>query len=240
MAGDLVSLTEDYVKATMADTKGTLTIAHDFKHVDRVRKWALVIAREEKYRNPEIIEVTALLHDIGLPFTDEQGDRSKHGEVGSEIAAKFLTQNSGFSPEQIQQVADAIKYHSLHPRIVAEHLKSLGVSGKLLEILRDSDNLDAMGAIGLMRAFTSKYFLPDYNPDNIKGRAWGLDSNECMAKFSEPNSVCYIPDQVNQQIRYYDSLHTHSARRIAAPLVQFMKDFLLQLDCEINNQPGVE
>jgi uncharacterized protein len=236
MAKDLVSLTEDYVKGTMADKKGTLTIAHDFKHVDRVRKWAMVIAGEEGYNNPEIIELTALLHDIGLPFMDEQGDRNKHGEVGAGIAAKFLSQNSGFANDQIQQIADAIKYHCLHPRIVAEHLRSLGRSGKLLEILRDADNLDGMGAFGLMRAFTSKYFLPDYDPNDIKGRAWELDSNEYMAKFSEPNSVRYITDQINQQIRYYDSLHTQSARRIAAPLVQFMKDFLLQLEREINNQ----
>ncbi len=47
------------------------------------------------------------------------------------------------------------------------------------------------------------------------------------------SSVKTIIDQVNQQIRYYDILHTRTARQIAAPLVRYMQDYVLQLEREI-------
>jgi uncharacterized protein len=218
----------------MANNEGLLTIAHDFKHVDRVRNRALLIASSEGVADLEKVELTALFHDIGLPFIDENGDRRKHGEVGAEMAATFLKKESPYGSEQIAAIADPIKYHSFPPPVVAEHLKFLGERGKLLEILRDADNLDALGATGLMRAFTSKYFLPDYDPDDIRGPAWGLSTEELTDEIKDESySVRYIIDQVNQQIRYYDSLHTGTARQIAGPLVRFMKVFVLQLEVEI-------
>ena len=90
----------------------------------------------------------------------------------------------------------------------------------------------------MLRAFTSKHFLPEYNPLNIKGDAWGLTPDEYREKFGIEYGrglapVNTIIDQVNQQIRYYDHLHTETARNIAASLTQFMKDFVLQLEREI-------
>ena len=86
--------------------------------------------------------------------------------------------------------------------------------------------MDALGAIGLMRAFTSKYFLPDYIPTNVKGNNWGL-----TAKFQPVNNIM---DQINQQIRYYDNLHTVTAKNLGHPLVKYMKDFVMQLEREID------
>lgn len=54
---------ENYVKSVMAGGFAhDLKIAHDFKHVDRVRHWALQIARREGFRHFEMIEAVALLH----------------------------------------------------------------------------------------------------------------------------------------------------------------------------------
>jgi uncharacterized protein len=240
---NLVTRTEQYVRETMSLIDSTLTIAHDFKHVDRVRNLALTIARGERYPHLEILEVTALLHDIGLVQVSDgkdQKDRSTlppHGPVGAEIAAKFLRDNSLWA-EDIDLIADAIRHHSDPPLVMAEHLKTAGERGKLMAILTDADMTDALGAVGIMRAFTSKYFLPEYDPANIKGIAWSLSDEEYRARFAvHPGQavvpVNYIIDQINQQIRYYDGLHTDTARKLAAPLVQFMKDFVLQLESEI-------
>lgn len=210
----------------MVQQEGTMTIAHDFKHIDRVRNWALVIADAERFPNLEIVEVTALLHDIGLSHLNEGDERKEHGPLGAEIAKTYLRANSSLSAEQIDQIADAVYYHSLHPEAVLEHLQALGEKGKLLEIVRDADNMDALGAIGLMRAFTSKYFLPDYIPASIKGNNWGLTSG-----FQPVNNIM---DQINQQLRYYDNLHTITAKNLGQPLVEYMKDFVMQLEYEID------
>jgi len=237
----LVHQIENYVQDTFSkiapDDK--LTIAHDYKHVNRVRNWALRIAEMEGYHDLEIVEIAALLHDIGLPYLDKNEKRNKHGEIGAEIATKYLTEKSNLAEKQIANIAIAIKYHSLSPSKVEEQLRLFKDKGKLLEIIRDADNLDAFGAIGLMRCFVSHYYLPDYNPMNIKGESWELSPDEFRKKFGIDSKeshapVCYIMDMINQQIGYYDNLHTRTARNLAVPLVDFMKNFVLQIEHEVN------
>lgn len=128
---DLILKTENYARKVMSQQEGITMIAHDFKHVDRVRNWALVIADVERFPNMEMVEVTALLHDVGLSHLNEGVERIQHGPLGAEIAKTFLKGNSSLSAEQIDQIADAIHHHSLHPLVVSEHLQVLGEKGKL-------------------------------------------------------------------------------------------------------------
>ena len=65
--------------------------------------------------------------------------------------------------------ADAIRHRSDPPLATAEYLKQLKDRAGLFKILRNADVTDATGAVGLMRAFTSKSFLPEYDPGDIKG-----------------------------------------------------------------------
>lgn len=234
----LIHQIEEYVKDTFvkAEQNNDLTIAHDYKHVDRVRNWALRIAKKEEYQDLEIIEIAALLHDIGLHYLQKKDNRGKHGEVGAEIAIKYLTENSNLSEKQINNITTAIKYHSASLSKVNTILKNCGDDSVLIRIIRDADTIDAIGAIGLMRAFTSKAALPEYDPLNIKGVTWGLSSKEFDKRFEEGLGIGkYIVDQINFQISYYDNLLTESGRQFAQPLVQFTKEFLIQLESEINN-----
>ena len=240
----LVARTEAYVREVMSGQSHAMAVAHDFKHVDRVRNWALLFAREEGYPDLQTVEITALLHDIGLGHVSgPEAEQTHvvlpaHGPLGAEMAREFLKANSDLSARTLDRIAEAIRHHSDAPFAVTEHIRSLEDGGALLKILRDADMMDAMGAVGLMRAMTSKAFLPEYDPTNIKGPAWGLSTAEFRAALRvEPGSkrtpVETIVDQVNQQIRYYDGLHTAAARRSATPLVQFMKRFVSQLESEI-------
>jgi len=192
---------------------------HDFKHVDRVRNWALQIAEGEGFKDLELVEVTALLHDIGLAFNPE---RSRHGQVGAEIAGKFLTENSLLLEEKISRVTEAIKYHTVMRK-----------RSKLLDILQDADRLEALGAVGIMRAFTSKSTWPEYNPDNIKGVMWGMSGRKHSGMFIREPAEKTIIDQLNFQIHYYDNLATGTARRLAKPFVSYMKKYILQLEHEL-------
>jgi len=215
----------------------TGAVAHDFKHVDRVRRWALRIAEEEGFEDLEIVEVAALLHDIGLPSVDEESERNKHGQVGAEIAARFLKEKSVFTEEQIEHIALAIRHHCSQPALVAELLKTIGEKGRLIAIIRDADTMDAIGAVGLMRAFTSKAAKPEYDPENLKGDTWGLSGREFDERFAKGLGIGdTIIDQVNFQISYYDNLNTKAAKRLAKPLVEFMKKYIIQLKREINNR----
>jgi HD superfamily phosphodiesterase len=234
----LVSKTEAYVKEVMSRQAPIVAVAHDFKHVDRVRNWALVFGKEEGYPDLVVLELTSLLHDIGLGhITGEEASRAHvvlppHGPLGAEMAAQFLKENSGLDAGMIEIIADAISHHSDPPFSIGQHHESLLDKGALSKILRDADAADAMGAAGLMRAFTSKAFLPEYDPENVKGPAWGLSSIECAKLFGGRPPVKTIADQINQQIRYCEGLHTKTAQRLCSPLVDFMRRFMLQLEAE--------
>ena len=213
----------------------TGAVAHDFKHVDRVRRWALRIAEEEGFEDLEIVEIAALLHDIGLPYVGEE--RDKHGQMGAEIAGRFLKEDSALTEEKIGQITSAIKYHCSPPSLVADLLKDMGEKGRLIAIIRDADIMDAIGAVGLMRAFTSKAAKPEYDPENFKGDTWRLSGREFDDRFARGLGIGdTIIDQINFQISYYDNLNTEAAKRLAKPLVEFMKEYIVQLEHEIKNR----
>jgi HD superfamily phosphodiesterase len=202
---------EDYAKSLMS-----AEIAHDFEHVQRVRVWALRIAKNEHFTDLEAVEMAALLHDIGLSSAES---RSRHGEVGAELAANNL-----LAPAGITEVCQAIKYHS----------KNREGSGKLLEILRDADMMDMFGAMGIMRAYTSKAAQPAYDAVNIKGETWQMSAQDFDRRFDEGLGIGhFIIDQINFQISCFDNLSTDSAKALARPLVDFMKKFILELAREV-------
>ncbi len=233
----LISKTEAYVREVMGRQAPALAVGHGFKHVDRVRNWALTYARAEKYPDLAVVEITALLHDIGLGhIAGPEAQRPHvvlppHGPLGATMAAEYLRANSDLDVETIELIADAIRHHGDSPLAIAEYLKERRGNAALFMILRDADMTDAMGAVGLMRALTSKSFLPEYDPGDTKGPAWGLSTEEFVARGRPP--VQTIVDQINQQIRYYDGLHTQAAREMCAPFVTFMKAFVIQLEHEV-------
>jgi HD superfamily phosphodiesterase len=232
----LTTLTEKYVKNMMSQPAGLLSVAHGFKHVDRVRNRALLIATEEGFQDLEAVELAALLHDIGLTQIDNPNKRSRHGDIGSLVASEFLKQHSKFDTERIEWISDAIRYHNVLPEERAKHLESLKEKEILTKILCDADMLDSLGAIGLMRACASKNYLAEYDSSNIKGKSWGLSYEEFSTTIGGiGNSNKTIIDQINQQVRYYDSLYTETARKIGLPLTNYLKGFVLQLEKEIVN-----
>ncbi len=208
---------ETYVKGLR-----TKEASHGFKHVNRVRNWALQIAKKEGYKDLEAVEAAALLHDIGL---SRPGKRNMHGKRGAEMAEKFLRKNNLFPEEKIKKIANAIRHHD----------SNRTGKGKLLYILRDADIVDAIGAVGIMRCFICYPSKPEYDPKNIKGETWGMtaqDFNKRIDSGMGPGK--YIVDVFNFQISFYDNLKTKTGKKLARPLVKLMKNYLVQLESEIN------
>lgn len=208
---------EEYVKSAMGDS-----VAHDFKHADRVRRWALYIAKEEKYEDLEMAEIAALLHDIGRAQTKEW---RKHGEVGADMAADFLKAHKMFTPERRDEICNAIRYHN----------KNREGEGELLNILRDADMMDLFGAVGITRTYTSHASKPEYDPANAKGETWQMSNRDFDKRFDSGVGIGeFIIDHINFQISCFDNLHTETAKHLAKPLVKFMCNFIQQLESEIH------
>jgi putative nucleotidyltransferase with HDIG domain len=189
--GDIV-LIERFVAETMSQVPPEFALAHDFKHVDRVRCWATLIASAEGVADLELVEATALLHDVGLAYVQ---DRKDHAIVGAKVAAEYLQAHNLFTAEEALSIAKAIRCHTL-----------LQGGGKLGQILRDADILDLLGAVGIMRAFTSKHMKPEYDPYDVKGPTWGMTADDFTRRFH--NGVGAGPtiiDQINFQISCCDN-----------------------------------
>ncbi len=147
----LINNIEKEVKS-LFEGEGT---GHDWFHIDRVRRNALFIGAKEN-ADPEIVELGALLHDIA--------DHKFHNsdlKIGPERTREILRANNS-SKDLAEKVS----------RIVAEvSFKGAGVKTPVttLEaaVVQDADRLDALGAIGIARAFAyggSKH-RELYNPD---------------------------------------------------------------------------
>jgi uncharacterized protein len=216
MRDNVISAVESYVKHHQEPE-----IGNGFSHVDRVRGNALLIARTERYADLEAVQVAALLHDIGRTNGESKID---HGGNGARIADEFLAHHTNLSKEKIEEICNAIRHHN----------KNRIGEGKLLDILRDADILDLLGAIGIMRACARDGVKPEFTDSNIKGETWNLTSKGFDERLDSGlgKGPCLV-DEINFEISCFENLRTETAKRIAGPAVEFSRRFLLELEREI-------
>lgn len=211
----IIKKTEEYVKKCM---KALPPNVHDFKHVDRVRKWAIKIAKDEK-RDVFLAEMAALLHDVGR--TKENPPKILHTDIGAKMAYQFLTKNKLISKKETEEVTYAVANHGR------------GGQGWLVNITQDADKLDGLGAIGLMRGIQGTHILPEYiNSQGNEKTIWKSgEATKILRKQKHVgNSVI---ENLNFQISWYQNIHTKSAKKIATPLIQFMKEYIKQFKKEL-------
>ena len=204
-----------------AREKMTQVSVHNYMHIDRVRKWALKIAKNEGFEDLEIVEAAALLHDVGKQVSKKE---SMHGEIGAKMASEFLRKNNFFDEQKTKEIVYAIRHHNSNRKI----------DGKLALILRDADMLDLFGAIGIMRGIAHNASNQEYDPQNIKGDTWGAKPEYFDTRFDEGKNIGkYLVDQLNFQISCYGNLNTATAKKYAKPLVEYMKNYIVRLECEV-------
>ncbi|RYF25767.1 MAG: HD domain-containing protein [Flavobacteriales bacterium] len=135
---DILDQTINFVKNTLANAEA----GHDWFHIERVYKTAQTINETEK-ANSLIVALAALLHDIAdSKFND--GDE----EIGPQKAGDFLA-SIGVDTEIISEVKLIIKNLSFKASF-----GEINYFSKELNVVQDADRLDAIGAIGIARAFT--------------------------------------------------------------------------------------
>ncbi|KDO52745.1 hypothetical protein CISIN_1g027623mg [Citrus sinensis] len=191
--------------------------SHDASHVWRVRDLALSLAREEGLAsNPdsmEIVELAALLHDIG----DYKYLRDPSEE---KIVENFL-EDEGLEESKKMRILNIIKKMGFKDEIAglanAEFSPEFGV-------VQDADRLDAIGAIGIARCFTfggsRNRVLHD---PAIKPRS--DVSKEQYMKKEEQTTVNHFHEKL---LKLKDLMKTEAGQRRAEKRHKFMEEFLME------------
>lgn len=189
---------------------------HDFFHTLRVMRIAKYIAKIEG-ANTEIVELASLLHDV-----DDYKITGKNMD-SVENACKLM--NKYNIDKQVQlQVTDIIKTISFKANDT-EIPSSL--EGK---VVQDADRLDALGAIGIARAFAYGGSRGNmiYNPNSKPNL--NMNSDEYVK-----NKTTTINHFYEKLLLLKDMMNTETGYNIAIKRDQFMRDFLEEFYREWNN-----
>jgi uncharacterized protein len=208
---DIVHKTILFVQEKLENAEG----GHDWFHIERVYKNALLIA-ENEVCDVNVVKLGALLHDIAdSKFHD--GDEA----IGPKIAREFL-ESENADEVTIQHVINIIENLSFKGGNAEKTFSSVE-----LDIVQDSDRLDAMGAIGIARTFNYGGFKnrPLHNP-NI---APNLHMSKEEYKNSEAPTINHFYEKL---LLLRDKMNTETGKKIAQERHQFMINFLSQFYAE--------
>ena len=193
---EIIRLTEEFVKQNLKSYDS----GHDWWHIERVRKLALFINKQEAIADPFTLEIAALLHDsVDSKFA---GDDFEQGYV---IIGEFLDE-TGLTKikEQVIGVIRNVSFSNKNP--------SGNLTDPVLLIIQDADRLDAIGAIGVARAFNYGGFRNNviYDPE---------------VEHRTPSTISHFYEKL-LVLKY--RMNTLTAKRLAAERHDFLETFLKQ------------
>jgi len=165
--------------------------SHTNDHVERVVKLAVFIAEREN-ADINVVKKAAELHDIAR-------DRPNHAIESAKIAKKVL-KKEGYDEDFIKAVVHCIEAHSFSANVEPETLEA--------KVLSDADKIDAIGAVGVARAFL------------FSGEV-GRSIEDTLVHFEE------------KLLKLKDLLHTDTARKIAEKRHEFLLEFYNRIKKEL-------
>lgn len=214
----IIENTIGFVKETLKGAEG----GHDWFHIERVYKNALLICETESV-DLFVVQLGALLHDIAdAKFYD--GDES----VGPNKALDFLNTQE-VATDIIAQVIYIIKNVSFKNSLDSNSQNSPAPIE--LQVVRDADRLDAIGAIGIARAFNYGGFKNRQLYDPSVPPQENL-SKEAYKKISSPT----INHFYEKLLTLKEKMHTKTAKKIALKRHSYMEAFLEQFYAEWNGE----
>jgi len=215
---EIIKKTELFVKKTVSED----STGHDWWHVHRVRNLAKRIAREED-ADIFVVELATLLHDIG-DYKFFQGDE----EAGAVKVREWLF-SLEISPsliDKIVEITSQISFMHTLPDKGKEKGKensAIPTLSKELMAVTDADRLDAMGAIGIARAFTYGGFFnrPIYDP------AIKLNKSITKEKYktTQAPSINHFYEKL---LKLKDMMYTKLGRKMAKRRHRFLNLYLKQ------------
>ena len=211
----LIDNTIQFVKQQLENAEG----GHDWFHMERVYKNAVLIAKEENC-DAVVVQLGALLHDIAdSKFHD--GDET----VGPRVARAFL-ESENVAEKTIQHVIHIIENISFKGGNFEKKFNSIE-----LDVVQDADRLDALGAIGIARTFNYGGFKnrtlydPEIQPN--------LNMNKEEYKNSESPTLNHFYEKL---LLLKDKMNTETGKKIALERHHYMEAFLSQFYAEWNGE----
>ncbi len=208
---DILTKTIVFVKNELKGAEG----GHDWWHIERVWKNAKLIAKDEKV-NLFVVELAALLHDIA--------------------DAKFYNGNENIGPEKARDFLESIlaeKEIIKHVENIIRHISFKGGNftdtfySTELAVVQDADRLDAIGAIGIARAFNyggfknREIYNPEISPD--------LQMTKDVYKKSNAPTINHFYEKL---LLLKDRMNTKTGKKIAGERHKFMEIFLQEFYME--------
>ena len=201
LIGQVKAIVEEQFKSYGAD--------HDFDHILRVYNMAMYLQSQEG-GDATVVACAALLHDIS-DHKLNGGKMNDGGRVTKEILLK-LGETETFA-DTVAKIVDGVSYKGASVEDDAFSLE--------MQIVRDADRLDAMGAIGIARAFhfggsrERPFYLPDVAPKEHQSfEEYAKDKSHTINHFHE------------KLLLLQDRLHTKTAIEIGQKRHDLMQDFV--------------
>jgi len=179
---------------------------HDFDHVMRVYYLAERLGQAEG-ADMAVLLTSTLLHDIARPDQDA-GLVPEHAAEGARRAREILASRP---PEFVEAVVHAIEAHRFRVDQPPRTLEA--------KILYDADKLDAIGAIGIARAF-----------------AYGAQRGQRLWANPEADEHTAMKEFVVKLSKIKGTLFTESARVIAEERHAFMVEFFERIGAEVTGK----
>ena len=186
--------------------------SHDIDHIKRVMKNAEEICVTEPTANEQVVTLGVLLHDI-----DDPKYKTEHNLSAKEI----LETNCADAPliEQVLACIESVSFSGGNSREITS------IEGA---IIRDADRLDAIGAVGIARAFAF---------GGAKGRKLYASDEVARNQMSETEyraiETATVTHFHEKLLLLKDLMVTSEGKRLAEQRHQYMVGFLEQLAREI-------
>ena len=203
---NIIQNTIAFVKETLKDAEG----GHDWYHIERVWKTARYIQEQEGKGDLATIELAALLHDISDPKFNG-GDEEK----GTLVAYEFL-KGQDLEKGQVDHIREIIRHVSYKGGKTQDRISTIE-----FQIVQDADRLDAIGAIGIARAF---------NYGGFKNRPIH-DPEQPLQEYDDPEAyhrsdAATINHFYEKLLKLKDLMNTPTGKKMAEERHDYMLEFL--------------
>ena len=205
---EIIRKTESFVQDTLQGSEA----GHDWSHIQRVVRNARTIAAGEK-ADPFVIELAALLHDIA-----DSKFHNGNEELGPERSERFL-KGLDLPSELVDHVVNIVRNVSFKNEL--DPSKEDSFDSIELQVLKDADRLDAMGAIGVARAFhyggykNRALYDPSIKPVENQSKE--------QYKTSKAPTINHFYEKL---LLLKDKMNTQTGRKMAEERHAFMESFL--------------